>query len=414
MELSTTTVLLLVAVTILLVALVWVLVRAVPRTRGKLRIETSLLDPPSRRAAATLLAGWGAAAGWSLAAGVAVYLVLRVAMEGWARAVVQAANAPYDAEADTHFQGFMACQLLPESSPGATQEDVDRCYQALGESPLAPPQANDAWPLLPGLLVPLVAVAVALGLLALLVARRKNPAESGAAVLSAQLRPRDFLSFGPRWALVIPAVAALLLCGWLVATGLASSRDAYGRFTRLVVVRNTAADDPAVGYALPLTPGTQSVDIHGWFFGVPMITAALLALVLAVLLLRSLARAPRPVDPGLLGVDDLARTLKAKFVAGVAGAGMLAALAPVAIHTGGAMLTVAGDVRVAGENAEFFYHDTMLSGVYSYVAGLLFTGLAILMLVLALAAAIELVAARKLAVAVALDEERQGSGQDFR
>lgn len=414
MELSTTTVLFLVAATILLVALVWVLVRAVPRTRGKLRAETSRLDPPSRRAAATLLAGWGTAAGWSLAAGVAVYLVLRVAMEGWALAVVQAAHAPYYAETDKHFQGFVACQLLPESSPGATQEDVDRCYQTLGESPLAPPQANDAWPLLLGLLVPLVAVAVALGLLALLAARRKDPKEAGAAVLSAQLSPRGFMSFGPRWALAVPGVAAWLLCGWLVATGLVSSRDVYGRFTRLVVVRQAAADDPAVGYALPLTPGSQSVDIHGWFFGVPMIAAALLVLVFAVLLLRSLARAPRPVDPCLQGIDDLARTLKAKFVAGVAGAGMLAALAPVAIHTGGAMLTVAGDVRVAGENAEFFYHDTMLSGAYSYVAGLLFTGLAILMLVLALAAAIELVAARKLAVAVALDEEAQGSNPDFR
>lgn len=78
------------------------------------------------------------------------------------------------------------------------------------------------------------------------------------------------------------------------------------------------------------------------------------------------------------------------------------------------MLTVAGDVRVAGENAEFFHRDTMPSGVHSYVAGLLFTALAILVLVLALAAAIELDAARRLAVAVALDEERQGAGPDFR
>jgi hypothetical protein len=69
---------------------------------------------------------------------------------------------------------------------------------------------------------------------------------------------------------------------------------------------------------------------------------------------------------------------------------------------------------VAGENAEFIYHDTMLSGAYSYVAGLLFTALAILMLVLAVGAAVELVAARKLAVAVALDEEKLGSGPEFR
>lgn len=69
-------------------------------------------------------------------------------------------------------------------------------------------------------------------------------------------------------------------------------------------------------------------------------------------------------------------------------------------------------MRVVGENAEFFYHDTVLSGAYSYVAGLLFTALAILMLVLAVGAAVELVAARKLAVA--LEEEKQGSGPESR
>jgi uncharacterized membrane protein len=414
MELSTTTVLILVAATILLVALLWVLIRAVPRTRGKLRAETSLLDVPSRRVAATLLGGWGTAAGWAMAAGIAVYLVLRVVTEVWARGVSTAAHASYYEQTDEHFQGFMACQRLPESSPGATEAEVERCYRALGEAPLAPPQANDAWPLLLGLLVPLVAVMVTLGLLALLVARRKYPEAAGATVVSAHVQPRGFLSFGPRWAMAIPAAAALLLCGWLVATGLASSKDAYGRFTRMVVQRNSAADDPEVGYALPLTPGPQSVDIHGWYFGVPVIAAALLLLVIAVLLLRALAQAPRPRDPSLLRVDDLARTLKAKFVAGVAGAGMLAALAPVAVHTGGAMLTVAGDLRVVGENIEFFYHDTMLSGAYSYVAGLLFTALAILMLVLAVGSAVELVAARKLAVALALDEEKQGSGPEFR
>lgn len=414
MEFSTTTALLLIAATILLVALIWVVVRAVPRTRGKLRTETARLDVPSRRAAATLLAGWGTATGWALAAGVAVYLVLRVASEWWLRALFQTAHAPYNEANDEHFQAFLACQRLPDSSPGATQLDVERCYEALGETPPLGPPADVTWPVLLGLFAPLIAVTVVLGLLALLVARRRNPETAGYTVLSAQMQPRGFLSFGPRWALAIPGIAALMLCGSLVATGLASSKDANGRFSKLTVQRNTAADDPEVGYSLPLTPGSQSVDFHGWFFGVPVITAALLLLVLAALLLRALAQAPRPVDPGLLGVDDLARTLKAKFIAGVAGAGILAVLASVAGQTGGAMATVAGDVRVIGENAEFFYHDTMLSGIYIYYAGLLFIALAILMLVLALAAALELVAARKLAVVVALDEEKLGSGREHR
>lgn len=409
MEISTSTVLVLVAATILLVALVWVMVRSVPRTRGQLRAETLRLDSPSRHAAAKLLAGWGSAAGWALALGVAFYVVVRVAMEGWARSVIRAANAPYEAASEEYSQGFMACQRLPESSPGATEVDVERCYGTLGEPPLLPPQANEALPVLLGLLAPLLAVMVVLGVLAVLAARRQATTVPNATVLSAQLQPRGFMSFGPRWALVIPGVTALLLCGWLVATGMASGKDANGRFTMLIVQRNNAADDPEFGRALPLTPVLQAVDFRGWYFGVPLMVTALTVLVLAMLVLRSLAQAPRTTDPAVYGVDDLARMLTAKFVAGVVGAGLLTVLAQVAIHTGGAMLTVAGDVRAVGDKAEFFYHDSMLGGAYAVAAGLLFNIMAILMLVLAIAAVIELVAARKVAVAVTLGEESRGS-----
>lgn len=409
MEISTSTILVLLAATILLVALVWVMVRSVPRTRGQLRAETLRLDSPSRHTAATLLAGWGSAAGWALALGVAFYVVVRVATEGWARSVIRAANAPYEAANDEHVQGFAACQRLPESSPGATEADVARCYGALGQPPSVPPQANDALPVLLGLLAPVLAVVLVLGVLAVLAARRQGAAVPKAIVLSARLQPRGFASFGPRWALVIPGVTALLLCGWLVATGLASGKDANGRFTKLIVQRNDAAEDPEFGRALPLTPVLQTVDFHGWFFGVPLMAATLAVLVLAVLVLRSLAQAPRNTEPVVLGVDDLARTLKAKFVSGVVGAGLLTVLAQVATHTGGAMLTVAGDVRAVGDKEEFFYHDSMLGGGYAVVAGLLFNVLAILMLVLAFAAVIELAAARKVAVAVALGEESRGN-----
>lgn len=409
MEILTSTNLILIAATILVAGLVWVVIRSVPRTRGKLKAETAKLDSPTRRAAATLLAGWGAAAGWALGAGIAVYLASRVAASVWLRARTDADLGPYNDATEENHQGFMACQRLPETSPGATETEVQHCMDALGEAPIGPPEVNDAWPILLGWISPLVAALVALGLLALLLARRRSSAAGELAVHSAQLRPRGIMSFGPRWALAIPGIAALLLVGLLVATGLNSSPDNWGRFTQLVVPRNSSAAGPDGGYGLPLTPGTESALFPGWFFGIPLMVAALVLLLTVGILLRSLAQSPRPVDPSILEIDDLARTLKAKFVAGVSGAGLLTALGSMGIHTGGAMLTLAGDVRQVEGQAEFFYHDSMLSGVYLAVAGLLFWVLAILMMVLAVSAMIELVAARSLAVAVALDEENQGT-----
>lgn len=409
MDIPTSTILILIAATILVVALVWVVARSVPRTRGKLKAETARLDSPTRRSAATLLAGWGTAAGWALGAGVAVYVATRVVAGLWLRARIDAVLEPYSAVSDENFQGFMACQRLPEASPGTTETDVQRCMDALVEAPAGPPEINEAWPILLGWIAPLVAALVVLALLALMLARHRASAAPEPVVLSAQLRPRGIVSFGPRWALAIPGIAALLLFGLLLATGLASSPDGWGRFTQLVVPRNSSAPGPSGGYGLPLTPGTESALFPGWFYGVPVIVAALVLLLIAGALLRSLAQAPRPVDPSLLGVDDLVRTLKAKFVAGVAGAGLLTALGSMGLYAGGAMLTLAGDVREVQGQAEFFYHDSMLSGVYLALAGLLFWVLAILMLVLAFAAVVELVAARSLAVAVALDEEPQGS-----
>ncbi|OIH83442.1 hypothetical protein BLJ79_15290 [Arthrobacter sp. UCD-GKA] len=398
-----------IAATILVAALVWVVARSVPRTRGILKAETARLDSPTRRSAATLLAGWGTAAGWALGAGIAVYLASRVAAGIWLRARNDADLGPYNEATEENHQGFMACQRLPETSPGATETEVQHCMDALGEAPIGPPEVNEAWPILIGWISPMAAALLALALLALLLARRRSSAAGEPAVHSAALRPRGIMSFGPRWALAIPGVASLLLFGLLVATGLNSSPDNWGRFTQLVVPRNGSAASPSGGYELPLTPGTESALFPGWFFGVPIIVAALALLLSAGILLRSLAQAPRPMDPSILEIDDLVRTLKAKFVAGVSGAGLLTALGSMGIHTGGAMLTLAGDVRQVEGQAEFFYHDSMLSGVYLAVAGLLFWVLAILMLVLAFAAVVELVAARSLAVAVALDEEPQGS-----
>ena len=150
MDIPTSTILILIAATILVAGLVWVVVSSVPRTRGKLKAETAQLDSLTRRSAATLLAGWGVAAGWALGAGIAVYLASRVASGIWLRARTDTNLGPYNDSTEEHFQGFMACQRLPETSPGATETEVQHCMDALGEAPIGPPEVNDAWPMLLG------------------------------------------------------------------------------------------------------------------------------------------------------------------------------------------------------------------------------------------------------------------------
>ena len=255
------------------------------------------------------------------------------------------------------------------------------------------------------MLAPVLAALVALAVLAWILSRRRSPTRNRTAVISAGLRPRGIFSFGPRCALAIPSTTALALVSWLVVTGLFSSRDGFGRYPVLTVERHVSFSDPSVGRVPLLTPVLQAESFPGWYYGVPVVVASLMLLVVSLLLLRTLARSPRSAERGLLGVDDMARTLKAKLVTSLSGAGLLATLASVAAMSGGAMLTLAGDERMDGASVEHFYHDTMLSGVYVVICAMLFSLLALLMAVLALAAVLELSAARRLAVAVAPGEE---------
>lgn len=403
MEILTSTILGLIAASILLAALVWVLVRSLPRTRGQLRTETARLDGPSRRSAATLLSGWGGAGGWALAAGIGTYLLLRVAGLFWHKHVIDVALAPLEEANNQYVFDQQACQMLSTSGMADSDAATAKCLDGLIEPPTA--IYNEAAPMLLGMLAPVLAALVALAVLALLLSRLRSPKRNQAAVISAGLRPRGIFSFGPRWALAIPALTALVLVSWLVVTGLFSSRDGYGRYAILTVQRHVSTPDPSVGRVPPLAPVLQTESFPGWYYGIPVMVAALALLVLSLLLLRALARSPRSAERELLGVDDLARTLKAKLVAGLSGAGLLATLASVASLSGGSMLTLAGDERLDGAGVEHFYHDTMLSGVYLVICAILFSILALLMVVLALAAVLELSTARRLAVAVALGED---------
>ncbi|MFB9074687.1 hypothetical protein ACFFX0_27255 [Citricoccus parietis] len=72
-----------------------------------------------------------------------------------------------------------------------------------------------------------------------------------------------------------------------------------------------------------------------------------------------------------------------------------------ATGTGGALATLAGDMRMGAEGVEFFYHEAMLSGYWIYLAGVLLGLLALLLLVVAFGSVLELAAARRAANAAA-------------
>lgn len=414
MEPQTNAIILLVAVTALMAVSIWLVVRSIPRMRGKLKAETARLNDSARRSAATLLSGWGKAAAWALGIGIAFYALAQIAVKRWLYARVEADMAPFSAESDEHFQAYLACQKLPSSLPGSDEATVQRCMDSLGPEPVGPLVIDDAWPMLVGWMVPLIAALLTLGILALLVARRRTEQVREPQIRSAHLKPRGLTSFGPRWALAIPGVATLFLFGLLLATGVTSSKDPWGRYTWLVVQRNDTTSGATTQGSLSLSDAEQWVSFPGWFFGVPVLSAAVILLVVAALLLRSLAQAPRPAESKILDIDNLARMLKAKFVAGIAGVGILAALGPMAFFAGASIMTVAGDYRQIEGQSEFYYHDSLYVGVFAVAAGALFCLMAVLMLVLSVVAVIELISARSLAVAVALNEENQDTAPDMR
>lgn len=411
MDLSTSTLFGIMAVLLVMAAVVWILLRSLPRTRGRLRAETTRLDADGRRAAAALLRGQGAAGLGALVAGCLTWLAAWLGSLLWRSRLDAAARAPLE-EANTQYEAdFQACVRLGSSGRPEATADMDQCLSALVAPPV--PTADESLPVLLGLLAPLLGALVALGLLAWSLHRQRTSGGGAGGTVSAELRPRGALSFGPRWALALPVVTAVALLAVLLATGLTSSRDAFGRFAALEVERHTAGTDLAEGYVGPLTAETVAAGpFPGWFLAVPTAVAAVTLLAVTAGVLRGLAMAPRPADSRLTRVDDVARTLRAKLVATVAGAGLLATLGAVATAAGGAMATLAGDLRLAADGTvEHFWHESMLSGYWIYLGGVLLGLTALFLLVTAVGTALELSSARQAAVAVALGEDPEPVGE---
>ncbi|MCJ1714390.1 hypothetical protein [Curtobacterium sp. VKM Ac-2922] len=105
------------------------------------------------------------------------------------------------------------------------------------------------------------------------------------------LRHRGALTFTSRSEVLVAAVASAVLAVTVIAAGAMSSDDGEGRWAFITI---PVGDD-----------GTASTEFFGWYYGVPVLTAALVLAVVALTGLQRIARVPRFHDDRV--ADDLIR-----------------------------------------------------------------------------------------------------------
>lgn len=122
---------------------------------------------------------------------------------------------------------------------------------------------------------------------------------------SADLTPRTAGSFGPRWALIAPALLAGLLVVVMIATAMTATE--VGGSGALMW-----SDDAAVGSVGPYP---------SWSIVLPLLVLLLGAGAAFVLALHRIAGWPRPTERGLFGLDDdIRRSTTRMLLFGTAGA----------------------------------------------------------------------------------------------
>lgn len=141
--------------------------------------------------------------------------------------------------------------------------------------------------------VPLAALAAA-GAGCVAVALVGPPTEVAPAVRTAELAPRSWRGFGPRWAFPIPAALTVLLVVLLIGAAVAASTPASGEGPALA----WTSTDGLTGYVTPWP---------GWPTVLPLLSALGVAAGCYLLGLHRVAGWARPTEAALFGVDDEVR-----------------------------------------------------------------------------------------------------------
>jgi hypothetical protein len=152
-------------------------------------------------------------------------------------------------------------------------------------------------------------------------------------VRRADLVPRGMATFGPRWGFILPLVAAALLVVLLIATGVTASPDGDGRMRTLLVY---VPQEDLSGH---VQLGGFYGDVYpGWFYGVPILIAVALLILMLLAALDRVALAPRIGPAEAAALDRLLHTAMTRFV-------MLFGSAVIVLYLGAVALTAGESTR---------------------------------------------------------------------
>ncbi|MGJ9403420.1 hypothetical protein [Arthrobacter sp. KK5.5] len=193
---------------------------------------------------------------------------------------------------------------------------------------------------LPFFLAAMAGALAGLPVIALVPSPRWPQARGG--VVVADLTPRGSTSFGRGRTFALPLAAACLLVVGLAVAGLGSvaGEDGQHRFLRSVVIP-LVDGIPVIGEGVTVqTTG----PFPGWFYGVPLMVGTLVLVVGVWWVLRRAARAARPADEALFGVDTALRVVQTRFVVSASTSVLLFQVAVVSLMAGLALRSSHGPI----------------------------------------------------------------------
>ncbi len=165
------------------------------------------------------------------------------------------------------------------------------------------------------------------------------PDEVAQAVRSAELMPRSWRDFGPRWAFPIPAALTIVLVVVLVGAAVVASTEPSGDSPALA----WTSTDGLSGYVTPWP---------GWPTVLPLLVALGVAAGCYLLGLHRVASWPRPTESALFGVDDEVRRAGTRMLLFSTSGALLTALGAISFVCLRAWDTAAMTVQVNSDTAD--------------------------------------------------------------
>jgi len=169
----------------------------------------------------------------------------------------------------------------------------------------------------------------------------------------ASLVPRRPWSYGPRWAYILPTVAAASVVLFAILAGLSSRPSQDGNYR-------------AIGFELDGT-FSESSPFPGWYYGIPLIIMTLCLLAATLLALSRISAAPRPTLESLGEADRLLRIFSSRIVMKHGSGALFSYFGGVLLFAG---ITTSGAARFWNGNTFDAVQPAATLGVTEIVLGL--------------------------------------------